>query len=282
MGDFNIDVKEVTNQSLEKLNTFCETFGLSNLVKGYTCYSKTRKSSIDLILTNKTSSFQLTKATETGISDVHLLISTYMKTQTARLKSKKLLYMDYKRFNERAVLLESESKTLTRNSISSNENYEYLSYQFADVVNKHAPLKTKVLRGNNAPFINKQLRKKIYRRSLLKNKFNRKPNKFNREKYKKQRNKCVKLRKRSIKIYIENITKSRVMSNKTFWRTARPFLTNKGVLIDNKISLIHNGKTIDDEKEVAETLSHAFINIVEHTTGIKPTSVLNDTNIELS
>ena len=64
MGDFNNNVKEVTNQSLEKINTFWETFGLSNLVKGCTCYSKTHKSSIDFMLTNKTSSFQLTKATE--------------------------------------------------------------------------------------------------------------------------------------------------------------------------------------------------------------------------
>ena len=71
------------------------------------------------------------------------------------------------------------------------------------------------------------------------------------------------------------------MSNNAFWRTVRPFLTNKGVLIDNEISLTHNGKTIDDEEQIAETLNHAYINIVEYTTGIKPTSVLNDTNIEL-
>ena len=106
MGDFNIDVKEVTNQSLEKLDIFCETFGLSNLVKRYTCYSSTHKSSIDLILTNKTSSFQLTKATETGISDVHLLISTYMKTQTTRLKSKKFLYRDCKRLNKKNIFVQ--------------------------------------------------------------------------------------------------------------------------------------------------------------------------------
>ena len=278
---FNINVKEVTNQSLEKLNTFCETFGLSNLVKGYTCYSKTHKSSIYLILTNKTSSFQLTKATETGISDVHL-ISTYMKTQVTRLKWKIFLYRDCKRFDEKTFLLELESKNLTRNSISSNENYGYLSYQFADVVNKQVLIKTKALPGNNAPFINKHLRMKIYRRSALTNKFNRKPKKFNWEKDKKQRNKCVKLRKRSIKIYIDNITVSGVMSNKTFWRTIRPFLTNKGILIGSEISVIHNGKTIDDEKQVAETLNHAYINIVEHTTGNKPTSVLHDTNIEHS
>ena len=167
MGEFNIDVKVVTNQSLEKLKTFWKTFGLSNLVKGYTCYSKTHNLSIDLILTNKTFPFHLKKATETGISDVDLLSSTYMKTQTTRLKSKKFLYMDYKRFDEKTFLLELESKSLTRNSISSNENYEYLSYQFADVANKHAPLKAKVLRGNNARFINKHLRKEMYRRSAL-------------------------------------------------------------------------------------------------------------------
>ena len=65
------------------------------------------------------------------------------------------------------------------------------------------------------------------------------------------------------------------MSNKTFWRTVRLFLANRGILIDNKISLIHNGKTIDDGKEVAETLSHAYINILEHATGDNPTSVLH-------
>ena len=56
--------KKVTNQSLEKLNTFCETSGLSNLVKGHACHSKTHKLSIDLISINKNSSFQLTNATE--------------------------------------------------------------------------------------------------------------------------------------------------------------------------------------------------------------------------
>ena len=180
IGDFNIDEKEVTKQSFEKLNTFWETFGLPSLVKGYTCYSETQKSSIDLILTNKTSSVQLKKATETGISDVHLLISTNMKMQTTRLKSKKFLYRDYKCFDEKTFLWELDSKNITGNSIYSNENSNSnLFYQFAGVINKHAPLKAKFLRGNNKPFINKHLRREIYWRSALKNKFNRKPNKPN-------------------------------------------------------------------------------------------------------
>ena len=63
---------------------------------------------------------------------------------------------------------------------------------------------------------------------------------------------------------------------------SKTFFTNAEILIDNEISLIPNGKTIDDENQVAETLNHVHINILEHTTGNKPTSVLHDTNIELS
>ena len=67
----------------------------------------------------------------------------------------------------------------------------------------------------------------------------------------------------------------------TFWRTVRPFLTNKEVLIDNEISLMHNGKTIDDEKQVVETLTHAYINIVEHTAGNKPTSIITHSIVQI-
>ena len=68
---------------------FCDTFSILNLVKDYTCFTKTNKS-FDLILTNKEHSFQSTKTTETGISDVHLLISTFMKAQTKLLPQKRL------------------------------------------------------------------------------------------------------------------------------------------------------------------------------------------------
>ena len=64
MGDFNIDVKDKTNPNFDKFFEFCYAFSMSNLVKDYTCFSKTHKSSIDLILTNKEHSFQLTKTTD--------------------------------------------------------------------------------------------------------------------------------------------------------------------------------------------------------------------------
>ena len=40
--------------------------------------------------------------------------------------------------------------------------YDNLVDTFIEIVDKHAPLKIKFLRGNEAPFMNKELRKAIY------------------------------------------------------------------------------------------------------------------------
>lgn len=52
-----------------------------------------------------------------------------------------------------------------------NECYSYLNETFLTVLNKYAPFKKKVARGNQAPFVKKEMRKPIYTRSSLRNDF---------------------------------------------------------------------------------------------------------------
>ena len=49
--------------------------------------------------------------------------------------------------------------------------YESLSDTFKPIANKHAPLKEKIVRGNNSPFTTKELRKPIMNRSRLTKKY---------------------------------------------------------------------------------------------------------------
>ena len=49
-----------------------------------------------------------------------------------------------------------------------NENYRFITDTFIKIVERHAPLKKGSVRGNQAPFMNKELRKAIYNRSRLK------------------------------------------------------------------------------------------------------------------
>ena len=71
MGDFNIDIKKENSIAYDKLEEFRDTFKLTNLVKSETCFMNNHKSTIDLILTNKPRSFQITNVTEIGVSDCH-------------------------------------------------------------------------------------------------------------------------------------------------------------------------------------------------------------------
>ena len=70
MGDFNTGIKRKGVGS-NNLKEFCDLFHLTNILKLDTCFIKTYTSLIDLILTNKPSSFDKTLVSETGLSDYH-------------------------------------------------------------------------------------------------------------------------------------------------------------------------------------------------------------------
>ena len=86
IGDFNTDIK-CRGVSSNTLSDFCDLFHLTNIVKCDTCYTKTRTSFIDLILTNKPPSFNKTFVSETGLSDK--VITTFFKLHFLGLDRKK-------------------------------------------------------------------------------------------------------------------------------------------------------------------------------------------------
>ena len=65
------------------------------------------------------------------------------------------------------------------NEKDPNQNCQSLTKTFLTIVNKHAPLKKKIVRGNEAPFITKEFQKEIYIRRRLKNKLNKNPTEKN-------------------------------------------------------------------------------------------------------
>ena len=53
-------------------------------------------------------------------------------------------------------------------TLDANKAYAEFCDAFKTILDEHAPLKSKVLRGNHAPFITKELSKGIMTRSRLK------------------------------------------------------------------------------------------------------------------
>ena len=101
------------------------------------------------------------------------------------------------------------------------KHYENFEKIFVNVLDAHAPRKTKVLRGNHKPNVDKNLRKAVMKRSKFKNKANRTKLQEDIAKYKKkQRNLVVKLNRDSKLRYFHNIEISK--NSKPFWNVVSP------------------------------------------------------------
>ena len=93
-----------------------------------------------------------TQIIETGISDHHKLTVTMMRMYFKKAKPKIITYRCYKNFNEENIRMD------LRNNLDIEQlEYKYFEEIFLKTLYKHAPIKEKRLRSNEAPFINKIL-----------------------------------------------------------------------------------------------------------------------------
>ena len=79
MGDLNIGTLKKGADTNYYLSDLYDTFTLTNLISSSTCFKLLSVTFIDLFLTNTTRSFHNTAITETGISDHHKLITSFLR-----------------------------------------------------------------------------------------------------------------------------------------------------------------------------------------------------------
>ena len=88
LGDFNMTPEDL------KLQGFCDTRDIENLIKEPTCFKGKNPTCIDLILTNKKQPFM-----KFGISDFHAFTTSIMKLTYVKGNTKIKFYRDYKNFD---------------------------------------------------------------------------------------------------------------------------------------------------------------------------------------
>ena len=117
----------------------------------------------------------------------------------------------------------------------------------------------KVVRNNDQPFMSKTFRKAIMKISKLKNKFNKKRNAKNWSDYKQQRNYCSNFLKESKTRHFNNLNVKDVSENKRFWKTIKPFFTDKAKNRNN-IILNENNQTIREYEKICKIFKTYFTN----------------------
>ena len=93
------------------------------------------------------------------------------------------MYRDFKKFNEQCFNNDLRTE-LSSKSIKSYGSFENI---FLNTLNKHTPIKKKMVMANQAPSITKALRKAVKERSYLENLYFEKRTPESMKKYKKQK-----------------------------------------------------------------------------------------------
>ena len=96
--------------------------------------------------------------------------------------------------------------------------------------------------------------------SRLKNKFLNTRSDLDRKAYNKQRNYVVSLLRKEKKQFYSNLNTNILTENRTFWKTVKPFLTDK-TNKTSRITLIEEERVRYQDHLIAKTFNEYFINI---------------------
>ena len=75
------------------------------------------------------------------------------------------------------------------------------------------------------------------------------------------------------KNYFEKATENGIMGSKKFWSTVKSFLSSKGFIHNNDITIEIDNKIIEDKSEIAKTFNSHYIKILKSTTDKHPTKL---------
>ena len=139
-------------------------------MKENTCFKGHGGFCIDLLITNSKFSFMKTNSFETGLSDHDHMIHAIFKTKFEKFEPKKSIYRNFIQFDI------DQFNSDIFNSMSAMRTHAAFENNFVSILDKHAPKKTKILRGYQKPRFNKNLRKQMMIRSRLKNNANKSKN----------------------------------------------------------------------------------------------------------
>ena len=230
MGDFNVNMMcdNIVTQQI------CDIYDLYNIIDEPTCFKSQKGTLIDPVLVSHKkrilSSFNIT----CGASDWHNLVGCVTRIHMPRQIPTRIIYRSYKKFNDQSFQDDVGHIPFHVTEVFDDIDDQYWAYSklLGDVLDEHAPLKKKTIRKNQVPYMNGNLRREIFYRNNLKNRYFRNRTNINWHKYKKQRNKVVGLRRSAIRAYFDKKCKSGSQS-KHFWDTVKPFMTDKGYSAGN-------------------------------------------------
>ena len=238
------------------ISDICELFNLHNLIQEPTCHKGPTSTILDVILVSNPRRYAGTLNCPFVVSDFHNIIAAATKRFAPLYTPRKIVYRSYKHFDDENFVSDIVHAPFPVGDIFEDieDMAWFTSTLLSDIINRHAPVKTKTIKAESVPYMNGKLRKAIYSRNMARNKFRTFGNAFW-EQNRRERNRVVALRKKSLSTYF---SKNCTSKNKSFWSTVKPFMTDKNATKNGNIILRKSEEIVVNDKDVAEIFNTYF------------------------
>ena len=177
-------------------------------------------------------------------------------------------YRSYKTFDIDQFTNDLQKIKISEYCTEKNLSNIYDEYEkdLKNILDKHAPIKSRCQRRKPLPCMNKELRGAIYRKQMLYSQYTKNQSNKNWEKFRKQRNLVTKIKRKSMKVYFLERCSGGSKSCE-FWKTVKPFFSKKGNCGEQKNVLFENDKIVNNPNEVSNHFN-IFFSKVADTIGI--------------
>ena len=266
-GDFNIDLLkyETSKKHSDFINALTSS-GYLPFVLQPTRITEYSSTIIDNIYSNNFTDDTISGNILLQLAD-HLAQFIFVNKIITKSKKKKDVYRrSYSKFNENSFLDDLSIQTWNaRNSQNTNEKFNDFLWRFEECVDRHAPVKKlnkKQLKNKEKPWVNNVILRMIKHRDKLFKRKKENPLNLNYQRaYKLFRNRINRELKKSKKDYYKFFFETNVNSMKNTWRGIKEILNLKSKTNIQINQIQHEGKTIVDENEIANTFNDFFTEI---------------------
>lgn len=257
IGDLNFNMLQ--DNMLSKI---MPSYNLANIINKVTCFKSSDPTLIDVMLVTKRKKFIRSFSVSTGISDFHNLIGGVFRLhkpvpKTKRISVRKLSKIDYEKV--RSELSEINLPMCVMSATGVNDAYDIMQRELRNLLDKHAPKKQKIIKKNDFHCMSKELRKAMYQRNRLRNKYFKFRSNDYLTLYKIQRNKVTAIKRQTTSKYFEEKCKEGT-KNKDFWKAVKPIFSKSRTKADT-IPLRENGEIVTDEQTVCKIFNTFFQSI---------------------
>ena len=259
IGDLNIHFLNTCNC----LDEIIGIYGMTNIVKNATCKKSIKASLINVIITNVPKRFQNVTNIDVGLSDFHDMICCATKAHVTKKVKTTISYRSYTKFDSSMFQRDLALIPFHVSNVFDDvdDSYWFCEQLALNVINEHAPMKTRILTTTKCCYMNGELRKAMNVRDMLRRKYESFKCIINWERYRRQRNLVVKLRKKV------QYTKDKCFNQagtREFWKNVKPLLSDKNKTHNTNIVLMDDDTVVNDLPSVCNIFNDYFVKMSQH------------------